>query len=608
MLTLRLFLGQLVDLLFCGRVSEWNEAEATCGVCLFMRCVPSVGRLVNLLVSLLGDTDESTKLGDHARALIAARQEVQRTALVNLDALVLRHELVHWLTFALSVLVPQVVRDLEDGSGAGRGCLDLLSGVACRCLGIRRRSGDVGVGQEHLADLPAGLLGLDGLAWWVSLLQDGREHGLDGAHGVFGRHGIRHVLGAALGVVHGGKDQVGDDLEVEGDGGRGGEHLGVGLSSLAGVRLGSGLGEVGVGLGGGVELEHAVRVLAVLALLLDDVGHELRHGLGGRVSAIREGLPRCLEEGACHGGLQSLQVTFAHDRLDDINGTGINESLARDRPLGQVEDDEEGEVLEAVGGPAGWRGGGGTDVLDDALGDLGLSDQGGVVLALGKVLDEATCPSDALGLAGACLGGSWRVGQELLKDAEQGLGVLERWEVLASVGAWGMLQDGGDAGLQEGQVHQADAAQVGFLLVLGDDLAESSDHLLGGWPERHDALVLGRDGQVVQREAGKVASVSGFLGQALGERGEDVVLSGTHHGDTVLLVADVAKLVDLLGGGGALLALGAEHGVDEVRDVIERRWLVGGALGGWGLFLLWSGLLLGLWLRLGLVLLLLASE
>mmetsp|Transcript_6379 Transcript_6379/g.17392 ORF Transcript_6379/g.17392 Transcript_6379/m.17392 type:complete len:394 (+) Transcript_6379:318-1499(+) len=371
-------------------------------------------------------------LEDDAAAIgVGAWQEVEWSALVDLDSLVLRNELIHWLPLALAVLRPQIVGDFQNWSCRGGGGLDLLCGVACGGLGLVGGAGDVSICQKHLADLAACLLGLEGLARWVAFLENGWDHGLDGTDGVLGRHGIWDVLGAALSVVHGREDEVRHDLEVEGDGGWSSKDLGVGLSARVLVGGGGCPGEIGVGLGGGVELEDTVGVLPIAALLLDDVGHELGHGLGGWVATVWERGPWGAEEGAGHGGLQSLEVTLSHDGLDDIDGTSVHESLAGDWPLREVEDDEEGEVLEAVGGPSGWWSGGGTDVLDDALWNLGLSDEGGVLLALGEVLDEAACPSHTLGLAGARLGGGWGVGEELLEDAEEGLRVFERRQVLA---------------------------------------------------------------------------------------------------------------------------------------------------------------------------------
>jgi hypothetical protein len=141
-----------------------------------------------------------------------------------------------------------------------------------------------------------------------------------------------------------------------------------------------------------------------------------------------------------------------------------------------------------------------------------------------------------------------------------------------------MLQDGGDASLKEGKVHQADAAQVRFLLILGNNLAKSSDDLLGSGSKSHDTLVLGRDGKVVQGKASKVATVSTFLGQALSKGRKDIILSTADHGDTVLLVTDIAQFVDALGGGGALLSLGVEHGLEKLRDIIKSRGLRRGTL------------------------------
>ena len=43
-------------------------------------------------------------------------------------------------------------------------------------------------------------------------------------------------------------------------------------------------------------------------------------------------------------------------------------------------------------------------------------------------------------------------------------------------------------------------------------------------------------------------------------------------------MANITQFVNTLSGGGALLSLGVEHGVDKIRDVIESRRLGRGAL------------------------------
>ncbi len=136
-----------------------------------------------------------------------------------------------------------------------------------------------------------------------------------------------------------------------------------------------------------------------------------------------------------------------------------------------------------------------------------------------------------------------------------------------------MLQDGHDGGLEEGQVHEADAAQITLLLVLGDHLAQPADHLLGRGAQCHHALVLGRDRQVVECQAGQVAPVARFLRQALGQRREHVPLPGAHHGHAVLLVAHIAELVDALDGRGRLFAFLLLDGLEELGDVVEMRRL-----------------------------------
>ena len=149
-----------------------------------------------------------------------------------------------------------------------------------------------------------------------------------------------------------------------------------------------------------------------------------------------------------------------------------------------------------------------------------------------------------------------------------------------------MPEHGGDAGLKEGEVHEADAAEVELLLVLGDDLAEAPDDGLGGGAQGHGALVLRGDGEVVERQAGQVAAVTALLGEAAGQGGEDAVLAGAGHGDAILLVADVAELVEVLGGGGGLLALLPRYDLQQAGDVLHlrgagREGRLGGGLREW---------------------------
>jgi hypothetical protein len=121
----------------------------------------------------------------------------------------------------------------------------------------------------------------------------------------------------------------------------------------------------------------------------------------------------------------------------------------------------------------------------------------------------------------------------------------------------GVEQNTGNARFLKGKAHEANAAQVRFLLIFGNDHAKSSDNSLRSGSKSHDALVLGGDGKVVEGNAGKMAAISGFLGQALGERSQDIVLSTANHGDTVPLVSNVAKFVNAL--CGTLFTLGVEH-------------------------------------------------
>ena len=136
-----------------------------------------------------------------------------------------------------------------------------------------------------------------------------------------------------------------------------------------------------------------------------------------------------------------------------------------------------------------------------------------------------------------------------------------------------MLQDSCDRSFEEGEVHEADAAQVRLLLVLSDHLAKPSNYSLGRRSKGHNALVLGWNGQVVQSEASQMTSISRFLGQAFGQWGKYIILSTAYHRDTVLLVADIAELVNSLCGGSTLFALLVQHNFDEFGDIIEGWWL-----------------------------------
>jgi hypothetical protein len=131
------------------------------------------------------------------------------------------------------------------------------------------------------------------------------------------------------------------------------------------------------------------------------------------------------------------------------------------------------------------------------------------------------------------------------------------------------LEHGGDTGLEEGEVHKTDAAEVGFLLVFGNDFAEPSDDGTGRRSKGHNSLVLGGDGEVVESEAGEVTAIARFLGEALGEGCEDVVFSGADHWDAVLFVSDIAEFVDAFGGGGTLFSLFVHHGLEQLGDVFH---------------------------------------
>jgi hypothetical protein len=179
-----------------------------------------------------------------------------------------------------------------------------------------------------------------------------------------------------------------------------------------------------------------------------------------------------------------------------------------------------------------------------------------------------------LGLSGSRLGDGRRVGEELLENTEKRFRVVKRSNIPAVIRG-GVEQDASDASLQEGKVHEADAAQVRLMLVLGHDLTESSNYSLRSRSKSHDLLVLRRDGEIVQGKISKVTYISVLMMQALGERSQYIVLSTADHGNTVLLMTDIAKLVNALGGGGDMQHVGAEHSLDKLGDIIETRGLGG---------------------------------
>ena len=238
-------------------------------------------------------------------------------------------------------------------------------------------------------------------------------------------------------------------------------------------------------------------------------------------------------------------------------------------PLCQIQNDKEREVLQTVAGPAtGWcrRV---ANVLNHALWNVSFSKEGSVLLTLGKVLDETACPADSLGLATSTLGHSRSVLEQFFEDADERFWIVKWFNRGRSLGNGRVLEHGGNAGLKEGKIHQANAAEVGFLLVLGNNLAESTNNSGTAGSEGHNALVLSWDGKVVQGETGKVASISTLLGEAVCEGGEHIKVSGANHGNTILFVANITELVDALGGISSLLSLFFGHGGEEVRNIIH---------------------------------------
>jgi hypothetical protein len=115
--------------------------------------------------------------------------------------------------------------------------------------------------HEHLISPAAFSLCAD-LRGGSAELQNSRKHGLNSTNGVFGRHGIRLLLGATLSIVHGGDDQVRDDLKVQSQRQREEARVFVLDSPPSSVGLRCSLGKITVSLGG-VELEDAVGVLSV---------------------------------------------------------------------------------------------------------------------------------------------------------------------------------------------------------------------------------------------------------------------------------------------------------------------------------------------------------
>jgi hypothetical protein len=166
--------------------------------------------------------------------------------------------------------------------------------------------------------------------------------------------------------------------------------------------------------------------------------------------------------------------------LDNIHSSGIDKSILGSRPLSKVENDEKRKVLQAVGRPAGRRGRGSTNVFDNTLWNLRLSNEGSIFLALGKILDQATCPTDTFRLARSRLGSRGRVGKELLKDAKKTVGVVKRSNRIGTMSDRGVLHNGGDASLEERKIHETNAAEVRFLLVFRDNLGQSSNNIVRG--------------------------------------------------------------------------------------------------------------------------------
>jgi hypothetical protein len=77
-----------------------------------------------------------------------------------------------------------------------------------------------------------------------------------------------------------------------------------------------------------------------------------------------------------------------------------------------------------------------------------------------------------------------------------------------------------------------------------------------------------------------MATVSTLLRQTLGERSKYIPLSTAYHGHTVLLVSNITKFVNTLGGGGTLFSLLVQHGINKLRNVVKSRGFGRDGLGG----------------------------
>mmetsp|Transcript_23322 Transcript_23322/g.54165 ORF Transcript_23322/g.54165 Transcript_23322/m.54165 type:complete len:316 (+) Transcript_23322:276-1223(+) len=310
------------------------------------------------------------------------------------------------------------MRDLENWTGGTRRGANHLSGLLGLELGVGRCSSNIGIGEEKLVDLGARLLALQRLFGRVARQDDGREHGVECSDSVFGRHCIGNILRTTLSIVHCGEHKVRDDLETQSDSRGHREHLCVRfLACLVSPCCRD--RKVTVRLGGSVQLEHTICILSVLAFLLHNIRHEFSNRLGSGAPTLWECRPVGVKEGTGHGGLEALEVALGHDWFHHIDSSGLDKCIFGDGPLSKVENDKQGEIFQAVGSPAGRRGGRGTNVLDNTFGDLSLANESRVLLTLGKVLDEATGPTDTFGLSRTRFRNSRGVGQELLKDTEE---------------------------------------------------------------------------------------------------------------------------------------------------------------------------------------------
>jgi hypothetical protein len=252
-------------------------------------------------------------------------------------------------------------------------------------------------------------------------------------------------------------------------------------------------------------------------------------------------------------------LRLAGSRLGD--GRGVGEELLNATNYGSGKERS----------PTRRRRRGGTNVLNSTIGNVRLPNHGSIFFAPGQVLDRTAGPTHTLRLAGFQLGDGRGVGEELLKDTQKRVRVVERANVLA-IFRRRVTQNPSGAGLQERKVHEANAAKVRLLIVFGDNLAESSDKKFRDRSKGHDTLILRRYRKVVQCKDSKVETISAFPRQELGKRRQNIVLSsGADHRDTVLLVTNIAKFINTLDGGDALLTLGVEHLFDKIGDIIERR-------------------------------------